>query len=197
MLLAWSICSSLWVYPHSISYFNEIAGGPRGGHNHLGGVAVDSNIDSGQDLLHLRRWLAKHPEAHPISLAFNGVYDAHVAGLSYTLPPPGPAAGACDEPSGSSLRPVPGWHAVSVNQIRSGTSDTPTFSVSSRWPWPVIQSTSITSHLKRRTACAGSWSCPSCTTRTSAREDKTMEGLVTRRAARERRGHLRAARGRG
>ena len=46
---AWAVASSLWVYPHSLSYFNEAAGGPAGGHNHL----VDSNIDWGQDLLFL------------------------------------------------------------------------------------------------------------------------------------------------
>jgi hypothetical protein len=31
VLLLWSVGSSLWVYPHSISYFNEPVGGPRGG----------------------------------------------------------------------------------------------------------------------------------------------------------------------
>lgn len=102
--LLWSAGSSLWVYPHSLSYFNELVGGPRGGHAHLGGVSVDSNIDWGQDLLYLKRWLEDHPEAKPLHLAFNGVYDASVAGIEYTYPP---------------ADPRPGWHALSVNRIRS------------------------------------------------------------------------------
>jgi len=52
--LAWSVGSSLWVVPHSLSYFNESVGGPAGGHAHL----IHSNIDWGQDLLYLKRWSA-------------------------------------------------------------------------------------------------------------------------------------------
>ncbi len=106
--LLWSVGSSLWVYPHSLSYFNELVGGPKNGHAHLGGVAIDSNIDWGQDLLYLKRWLDKHPEAKPLHLAFNGVYDASIAGIEYTLPP---------------TEPQPGWHALSVNKIRSRTKE--------------------------------------------------------------------------
>jgi hypothetical protein len=43
--LAGSVASSLWCYPFSLSYFNELAGGPTNGHRHL----LDSNIDWGQD----------------------------------------------------------------------------------------------------------------------------------------------------
>ena len=43
----WAIVSSLWYFPHSLSYFNELAGGPRRGDAHL----IDANIDWGQDLL--------------------------------------------------------------------------------------------------------------------------------------------------
>jgi len=101
--LLWSVGSSLWIYPHSLSYFNEAVGGPRNGHAHLGGVPVDSNIDWGQDLLYLKRWLDDHPEAQPLHLAFNGSYDASIAGIEYTPPP---------------TEPQPGWHALSVNKIR-------------------------------------------------------------------------------
>jgi hypothetical protein len=56
--LVWSIGSSLWVYPHSLSYFNELVGGPMGGPEHL----IHSNVDWGQDLLFLKGWLEEHPE---------------------------------------------------------------------------------------------------------------------------------------
>jgi Dolichyl-phosphate-mannose-protein mannosyltransferase len=46
----WAAVSSLCVYPHSLSYFNELVGGPRQGHAYL----LESNIDWGQDLLFLK-----------------------------------------------------------------------------------------------------------------------------------------------
>src|SRR5204862_7823976 len=54
--LAWSAASSLAVYPHSLSYFNELAGGPGGGHAHF----LDSNGDWGQDLFALTDWVDAH-----------------------------------------------------------------------------------------------------------------------------------------
>ncbi len=93
--VAWAVASSLWFYPHSLSYFNELAGGPAGGHNHL----VDSNIDWGQDLLFLRDWLKEHPEARPLRLAYFGTSDPRLAGIDFTLPPEGAArTGAAAEP---------------------------------------------------------------------------------------------------
>jgi len=73
-------------------------------HTHTGGTPCDSNIDWGQDLFYLKRWLDKHPEARPLHLAFHGSYDAGVAGIEYAPPP---------------TEPKPGWHALSVNKIRS------------------------------------------------------------------------------
>ena len=116
--LCWSVGSSVWVYPHSLSYFNELVGGPTGGHAHL----VNSNIDWGQDLLYLKRWLDGHPEARPLHLAYSPSFvDPQVAGIEYTLPPVGPdcECGARLDPH--DLGPQPGWHALSVNEIRSHT----------------------------------------------------------------------------
>ena len=53
-LIAWHIGESLWIYPHYLAYFNELAGGPRNGRLHL----VDSSLDWGQDLPGLKTWLA-------------------------------------------------------------------------------------------------------------------------------------------
>ena len=70
-----------------MSYFNEPAGGPENGHNHL----VDSNIDWGQDLLELRDWYRQHPEARPFGLAYYHFLDPRLFGIDYQLPPLGPA----------------------------------------------------------------------------------------------------------
>ncbi|NQT13208.1 MAG: glycosyltransferase family 39 protein [Planctomycetes bacterium] len=113
--LTWSVGSSLAVYPHSLSYFNESVGGPRRGPEHL----LDSNIDWGQDLLHLNSWLNAHPRVQLDGLALHGLYPATLARIPETLrPPPGVRAEFVQRDSvGSEGRfgPKPGWYAVSVN----------------------------------------------------------------------------------
>jgi hypothetical protein len=117
--LAWSVAGSLYVYPHSLAYFNESVGGPRSGHAHL----IDSNIDWGQDLLYLKRWLQTHPEAKPLGLAYVLAHiDPRVAGIEYTPPPPGLTSTASLPPrTAELLGPRPGWFAVSVGELRSHT----------------------------------------------------------------------------
>ena len=117
-LLGWAATSSLRVYPHSLSYFNELAGGPDRGHDHL----VDSNIDWGQDLLFLKHWLDEHPEARPLGLAYFNIVDPRIVGIEFTLPPFGPTAGLpADEAAGLRLGPQPGYYAVSVNYLRGSS----------------------------------------------------------------------------
>src|SRR5205823_7999770 len=85
--LAWGAVSSLSVYPHSLAYFNEVAGGPENGHDHL----VNSNIDWGQDLLYLKAWLDEHPEARPLGVAYCNVVGPQLGGIKeFDLPPKGP-----------------------------------------------------------------------------------------------------------
>jgi hypothetical protein len=70
----WFIASSLWVYPHSLSYFNESIGGPLNGTEHLLGSA----IDWGQDFLYLRPEIeAKNAqcEVSELALAYFGCFD--------------------------------------------------------------------------------------------------------------------------
>ena len=53
--LVGSICSSLSVYPHSLSYFNELSGGPFAGDQHL----LGSNYDYGQNLVLLSQTVSR------------------------------------------------------------------------------------------------------------------------------------------
>ncbi len=111
---AWSVASSLHVYPHSLSYLNELVGGPARGHE----VLIDSDMDWGQDLLYLRKWLDEHPEARPLRLAYFGSTDPRLAGIEFSLPPKGPTSSA-----EKSQRALSGdgsesqWHALSVSVI--------------------------------------------------------------------------------
>jgi hypothetical protein len=112
---AWAIASSLSVYPHSLSYFNELVGGPANGSAYL----VDSNIDWGQDLLYLRDWLKAHPEAQPLGLVYFGMVDPRVAGIEFTLPPKGETNPEEQlGPNAHEIGPRPGWYAVSVMMMR-------------------------------------------------------------------------------
>jgi hypothetical protein len=52
LLVFWQMIAILAVYPFFLTYFNEIAGGPKNGHKY----AVDSNLDWGQDLKRLAQW---------------------------------------------------------------------------------------------------------------------------------------------
>jgi len=66
-LLIFYIISSLSVYPHYLAYFNEIVGGPANGPRYL----VDSNIDWGQDVKKLKKYMVKHGIEH-VCLSYFG-----------------------------------------------------------------------------------------------------------------------------
>jgi hypothetical protein len=67
IFLIWNVTSSLLVYPHSLSYFNEFVGGSKNGHQYL----LGSCIDWGQDEYELRDWCRKHPEAKPLYISYS------------------------------------------------------------------------------------------------------------------------------
>jgi hypothetical protein len=56
IIFGWYITSSCLVFPHYLSYFNELAGGQKGGYKFV----VDSNYDWGQDLKRLKTWIEKN-----------------------------------------------------------------------------------------------------------------------------------------
>ncbi len=64
-MLLWFIASSLWIYPHSLCYFNEGIGGPIQGPNHL----LGSSLDWGQDLKYVAAFVSERPVYEPIVLA--------------------------------------------------------------------------------------------------------------------------------
>tara|TARA_R110002095_G_scaffold97122_2_gene85053 strand:+ start:55917 stop:57716 length:1800 start_codon:yes stop_codon:yes gene_type:complete len=110
--LLWSVASSLWIYPHSLAYFNELIGGPSQGYRHL----INSNLDWGQDLHDLKRWLEQHPSSEPFYLAYYGLFAPQVAGIEFQLPPEWPE-GVDDLKDSANRSLVPGRYAISVNHI--------------------------------------------------------------------------------
>lgn len=119
--LTWSVASSLCIYPHSLSYFNELVGGPKNGGKHM----LDSNFDCGQDLRYLKAWLDVHPQVKLDGSAYQCSYPQPLTGIpKVPSPPPGP-------PSDSSMTrnylkdevgPKPDWYALSANYLYSRDS---------------------------------------------------------------------------
>jgi 4-amino-4-deoxy-L-arabinose transferase-like glycosyltransferase len=105
----WIAIASAVAAPHSLSYFNELAGGMRNGGAHL----LHSNVDWGQDLATLKEWMAFHSDARPVYLAYYGFYDPHAYGLHTEEPPQGPFWNP--RPSDWSFKP--GYYAISVNYL--------------------------------------------------------------------------------
>jgi 4-amino-4-deoxy-L-arabinose transferase-like glycosyltransferase len=75
------VLESAWVFPHYLSYFNWVVGGPRHGYKHV----VDSSLDWGQDLPALRRWIAGRRDAgdnQPVFVCYFGVHTPTREGIA-------------------------------------------------------------------------------------------------------------------
>ena len=105
--LVWAMVQPQFSFPHNLSYFNELAGGPAGGIRHL----IHSNLDWGQDLLFLRQWQLAHPEAQPLHIAYFGPCEPGLAGIEGEKVTGLITAGNAGEPL------PPGWYAVSATLL--------------------------------------------------------------------------------
>lgn len=101
--ITWFLISSIYVFPHSLSYFNEIAGGPTNGHFHL----LDGNVDWGQDYLYIRDWIEANPKKTPLYVAYWGCLPLEGMGNNLEMP-----IFEADDPIPS------GWYLISVNHLR-------------------------------------------------------------------------------
>jgi 4-amino-4-deoxy-L-arabinose transferase-like glycosyltransferase len=122
--LAASAAATAFIHPHYIAYFNVASGGPDRGARHL----IDSNLDWGQDLVNLRRWVADNAPGEPLGLAYFGqinprVFDERGEGLDWFLPPPAPKSvkELADLPprywNRDAYRLRPGLYAVSASLV--------------------------------------------------------------------------------
>ena len=119
VLTTWSVASSLWVYPHCYSYFNELVGGPCHGAEYLS----ESNVAWGQDLLYLKAWLDRHPEATPLYASGHAFYDMRLAGIDSEDPPVDPAGRHARGTPPQRLGVRPGWYAVNVCRLHEPAGD--------------------------------------------------------------------------
>jgi hypothetical protein len=113
-LIGWSAWSGLAIYPHYLAYFNEWAGGPDEGWR----ILVDSNLDWGQDLKGLKRWMDGNG-VERVKLGYVGeAYPAYY-GIEFDPLPSWPDR--WQHPLYHDLYPpdpAPGVYAISANLIQ-------------------------------------------------------------------------------
>ena len=82
ILCLWGAGSAAYIFPDHLAYFNEFAGGPGNGPEHL----LDSNIDWGQDIKQLGMYMRKH-DVEKVKLSYFGSADPDYYGVDYRYLP--------------------------------------------------------------------------------------------------------------
>lgn len=114
LLSVWLLAASLWIAPNFLAFFNILAGGPDNGWRML----VDSNLDWGQDLQNLKRWMDEN-EVDEVWLSYFGearpdYYNITYRGLD-SFPP------RLMNPQARPLfpeNPAPGVYAISATTLQ-------------------------------------------------------------------------------
>jgi len=110
-LLLWQALGTLLVWPFHLTYFNEIAGGPRNGYRYL----ADSNVDWGQASKALRDYLDDHPWPDAKLSSFTFFIRPELYGVEATPLPPLPEAPATLP---NRFNPHPGTYVISASTLR-------------------------------------------------------------------------------
>jgi 4-amino-4-deoxy-L-arabinose transferase-like glycosyltransferase len=116
LLAVWCLVASIHIYPDYLAYFNELVGGPDNGWRYL----VDSNLDWGQDLKGLQRYVQRTGIEEVYLSWFGSTYpSAYGYDIPHRLLPsfvyyPGQVTGMAFNP----LRPAPGVYAISATNLQ-------------------------------------------------------------------------------
>lgn len=113
VLLAWQAASVGRVFPHYLAYFNEIAGGPENGHRWLG----DANLDWGQDLKGLKRYIDNH-QLKRVCVSYFGTMPMELYGLRSCEMSEAQAAAASGSYLALSVTKLQGIYLDDPNQYR-------------------------------------------------------------------------------
>jgi hypothetical protein len=113
-MLIWLTVGSVLIFPHYLSFFNEIAGGPQNGYK----ILVDSNLDWGQELIGLRKYMAQE-HIPSVKLSYHGTADPTAYGVQYEPLPSYPYnQWASDTVPDILLNPPSGVYAISANNLQ-------------------------------------------------------------------------------
>lgn len=125
--LVWSGISSLSLFPHHLSYFNELVGGPAHGHHNL----LETAVESGQDLFLLVGWQERNPQAQPFyvhvttSIALSNLnlkFERRWPPSRIHMPEPVPHGANGARPDQDTIDRrcdllEPGWYAIGLNAL--------------------------------------------------------------------------------
>jgi 4-amino-4-deoxy-L-arabinose transferase-like glycosyltransferase len=113
LLIGWLVVANGFIYPHYLSYFNELVGPANGYH-----VLVDSNIDWGQDLKRLKSWMDRSG-VDRIKLAWFGSAPPEAYGIAYDPLPGMPHHfDLWEDPPFDPAAPEPAIYAISVSILQ-------------------------------------------------------------------------------
>jgi hypothetical protein len=107
----WLAVDSVTLYPHYLTYFNALAGGPEGGYRYL----VDSNTDWGQALKDLARFQDDH-DIESVFLSMFTFLDPAIYGVRYQ--PMTPMHGNTPAVFPSRFNPPPGDYVISTTTLQ-------------------------------------------------------------------------------
>ncbi|XOU94806.1 MAG: ArnT family glycosyltransferase [Candidatus Kerfeldbacteria bacterium] len=82
LIIIYYLISSIMIYPNYLAYFNEISGGPNNGTKYL----VDSNIDWGQDIKKLKKYMDSNNINH-ICMSYFGQAELDYYGIDFRYIP--------------------------------------------------------------------------------------------------------------
>lgn len=116
-LMLWYAAAFIYVYPHNIAYFNEAVGGPLKGPYYLN----DSNVDWGQGMPGLKKWMDRNG-VKKIILYYFGNGEPAYWGIDYVL-------GTGEQ----IVNPSPGYYAVSAHILASFKFMKTIYGIDSDW----------------------------------------------------------------
>jgi len=142
LTVAWAAASSFWVFPHYLAYFNESIGGPSHGYQYL----VDSNLDWGQELKDLKRYMDDHQIAK-VYLSYFGTDAPERYGIVYAALPS--FSLPREAPQAPSPLPAGSWVAISATMLQGVYIDAPVFrEFRARTPTAVLGYSMFLYHLQ-------------------------------------------------
>ena len=114
VMVIWLIIASAKIFPHYLTFFNEIAGGPDNGYK----ILIDSNLDWGQELIGLRNYMTQE-NISSVKLSYHGTADPTAYGVVYEPLPSYPYnQWTSDTVPDILLNPSAGVYAISANNLQ-------------------------------------------------------------------------------
>jgi len=115
-LWIWYVVGTVRMFPHYLTYFNELAGGPRNGYRYL----VDSNLDWGQGFKVLKKALEHLDVRPPLRLGHHWYAGPELYTVEYEPLPPLPGAPSVFSPR---FDPPPGTYVLGATLLQCGRGD--------------------------------------------------------------------------